>query len=202
MGIKLIIKDEVNIKLEGLPLEVRKKLAATFKYEDPTARYRPAFQLGRWDGKVSMFGLGGNGYLNQLEKILEILYNYHLDIDEIDDLRTTGKIEFEPVTENYWADQGKVWPVGHERVGQPIMLRDYQVDAINKFLENTQSLQEIATGAGKCRTYDSILSIYLDTNTKFGNFLLNKCKSNRSSIMDITTSINKIEQLIEKKCES
>ena len=67
--VKLIIKDEVNIKVEGLPLDVRKKLAATFKYEDPTARYRPAFKLGRWDGMVSMFGLGGNGYLSQLEKV-------------------------------------------------------------------------------------------------------------------------------------
>ena len=152
MGTKLVIRDEVNIKLEGLPLDIRKKLATTFKYEDPTARYRPAYQLGRWDGKVSLFGLGGNGYLSQLEKILEILYNSHIDIDEIVDLRTTGKIEFESITENYWADQGKVWPEGHERVGQPIMLRDYQVDAINKFLENTQALQEIATGAGKTIT--------------------------------------------------
>jgi superfamily II DNA or RNA helicase len=33
--------------------------------------------------------------------------------------------------------------------GQPIVLRDYQVDIINKFLENPQCLQEIATGAGK-----------------------------------------------------
>jgi superfamily II DNA or RNA helicase len=32
------------------------------------------------------------------------------------------------------------------------MLRDYQVDAINKFLTNTQALQEIATGAGKTIT--------------------------------------------------
>jgi superfamily II DNA or RNA helicase len=32
------------------------------------------------------------------------------------------------------------------------MLRDYQVDAINKFLENHQALQEIATGAGKTIT--------------------------------------------------
>ena len=59
---------------------------------------------------------------------------------------------FTPVTETYWADQGKVWPKGHPQEGQPIMLRDYQVDAINIFLQNTQSLQEIATGAGKTIT--------------------------------------------------
>ena len=33
--------------------------------------------------------------------------------------------------------------------GQLVMLRDYQVDAINTFLKNPQALQEIATGAGK-----------------------------------------------------
>jgi len=152
MAVKLVIRDEVNIKFEGLNLEARKKLANSFKYEDPTARHRPAYKLGRWDGKVSMFGLGGNGYLSQLEKCLEILTNMDIDISELEDQRTTPRIEFVPVTETYWADQGKVWPVGHQQAGQPIMLRDYQVDAINTFLTNTQALQEIATGAGKTIT--------------------------------------------------
>jgi len=152
MTVKLVIKDEVNIKFEGLSLEARKKLTATFKYLDPTARYRPAYQLGRWDGKVSMFGLGGNGYLSQLEKCLGILGDMDIDVGELEDLRTTSKIQFAPVTESYWADLGKVWPKGHQQEGQPIMLRDYQVDAINTFLTNTQALQEIATGAGKTIT--------------------------------------------------
>ena len=152
MTVKLVIRDEVNIKLEGLSLEARKKLSNTFKYEDPTARYRPAYKLGRWDGKVSMFGLGGNGYLSQLERVLSILTDMNIDVEELEDLRTTKQISFTPVTETYWADQGKVWPKGHQQAGQPIMLRDYQVDAINRFFENTQSLQEIATGAGKTIT--------------------------------------------------
>jgi len=152
MAVKLIIRDEVNIKLEGLSLEARKKLTATFKYEIPYARYHPAFKLGRWDGMVSLFGLGGNGYLSQLEVILGVLAKLSVDIDEIEDLRVTPQIFFAPVTESYWADQGKVWPKGHQQEGEPIMLRDYQVDAINRFIDNTQSLQEIATGAGKTIT--------------------------------------------------
>jgi len=147
--VKLIIKDEVNIKFEGLSLEIRKKLATTFKYEDPTARYRPAFKLGRWDGKISLFGLGGNGYLSQLERILEILYNNHIGIEEVIDLRKTGKIEFEPVTTTYWADKDKVWPKGHRFEGHPITLRDDQVEIVNRFFDHTQALQEVATGAGK-----------------------------------------------------
>ena len=38
----IIIKDEVNTKLEGLDLVERKKLVDTFKYEIPGARYQPA----------------------------------------------------------------------------------------------------------------------------------------------------------------
>ena len=152
MGVKLVIRDEVNIKFENLALDARKKLANTFKYEIPYARYHPAFKLGRWDGMVSLFGLGGNGYLSQLETILNILAKMGVEIDEVEDLRTTQQINFVPVTETYWSDLGKVWPKGHPQEGQPILLRDYQVDAINKFLLNTQALQEIATGAGKTIT--------------------------------------------------
>ncbi len=149
---KLIIQDEVNIKIEGLPVEVRRKLSNTFKYEDPTARYRPAYKLGRWDGSISLFGLGGNGYLSQLPKVLEVLYNSNVDVEEIVDQRNPIDIKFNTVTETYWADQGKTWPKGHVFEGQPIMLRDYQVDTINTFLTNPQSLQEVATGAGKTIT--------------------------------------------------
>ena len=147
--IKLVIRDEVNIKFEGLPLEARKKLAATFKYEDPTARYRPAYKLGRWDGTTSLFGLGGNGYLNQLEKCFEVLTNLGIDIDELEDLRTPVQISFPQVTKDYWADLGKIWPEGHRFAGQPITLRDDQVEIVNRFFEHTQALQEVATGAGK-----------------------------------------------------
>ena len=149
MQAKLIIKDEVNIKFEGLPLDARKKLANTFKYEDPTARYRPAYKLGRWDGTTSMFGLGGNGYLSQLEKCFEILSNMNIDVDHVEDLRKPVKITFDEVTTNYWADLGKTWPEGHRFAGQPITLRDDQVEVVNRFFTNTQALQEVATGAGK-----------------------------------------------------
>jgi len=152
MAVKLVIKDEVNIKFENLPLDARKKLANAFKYEIPYARYHPAYKLGRWDGMVSMFGLGGNGYLNQLETVFGILSSLKIQVDEVEDLRVSHDLSFTPVTENYWADLGKVWPKGHPQEGKPIMLRDYQVEAINKFLETPQALQEIATGAGKTIT--------------------------------------------------
>ena len=149
MTCKLIIRDEVNIKLEGLSVEIRRKLSNNFKYEAPYAKYHPAYKLGRWDGTTTLFGLGGNGYLSQLPKIIEILTNSGIEIDELDDQRINGKIEFEEITPLFWANMGKVWPKGHRFEGQPITLRDDQVEIVNRFLTNNQSLQEVATGAGK-----------------------------------------------------
>ena len=156
---KLVIKDEVNIKFEGLPLDARKKLANTFKYEATYARYHPAYRLGRWDGCVSLFGLGGNGYLSQLATILSILDSMGIEVSNIEDLRESVDLSFSEVTESFWADQGKVWPKGHAEEGKPIMLRDYQVEAINRFLKNPQCLQEIATGAGKTITTATLAKI-------------------------------------------
>ena len=147
---KLIIRDEVNIKIDGLPVEVRRKLANEFKYEVGYAKYHPAYKLGRWDGTISLFGLGGNGYLSQLPRILEILENNNVDVAEIEDLRNPVNINFPKITEEFWGDS--CWPKGHRFAGQPIRLRDDQVDVVNKFLENPQCLQEIATGFGKTIT--------------------------------------------------
>ena len=51
----LIIRDEVNVKIEGLELDARRALVNQFKYDVPYARYLPAVRLGRWDGKVGFF---------------------------------------------------------------------------------------------------------------------------------------------------
>ena len=144
---KLLIKDEVNVKIEGLELDARKALMKKFEFEDPTARFRPAFKLGRWNGKASYFSLGGSSYVNLLDEIIPILVDFDYDID-VTDLRTySTTFNFTQVSESTFSH--KNWPKGHEREGQPIMLRDYQVQIVNNFLANPQSLQEIATGAGK-----------------------------------------------------
>jgi superfamily II DNA or RNA helicase len=148
---KLIIKDEVNVKFEGLAVETRRKIVNKLKFDLPYARHMPAFKLGRWDGTVSFFGIGGNGYLAHLDVALPIVENDGYDIEVVDQ-RVAPNLEFDKITENYWADQGKTWPKGHPEEGTPIVLRDYQYDVVNKFLENPQALQEVATGAGKTIT--------------------------------------------------
>ena len=143
----LNIKDEVNVKIENLDLNARRKLSNMFKYEVPYARYLPAVRLGRWDGKVGFFQLGGSTFLNLLPKVLPALEELGYDIELNDQREYSTKFNFETVHEDTYSNI--TWPEGHPVAGTPIMLRDYQVETINKFLENPQSIQEIATGAGK-----------------------------------------------------
>ena len=146
-NVTLLIRDEVNVKIEGLDLHERKELTNKFKYEIPGARYMPAVRLGRWDGKVGFFQLGGSTYINLLPDILPYLESqgYGIDVEDVRDYQT--QFNFEQVQEDSYADC--VWPPKHPAEGQPIMLRDYQVEIVNKFLENPQCIQEVATGAGK-----------------------------------------------------
>ena len=141
------MRDEVNVKIEGLELDARKTLTNKFKYEVPGARYMPAVRLGRWDGKVGFFQLGGSTYVNLLPDIIPVLeeHNYDIELEDVRDYSTN--YGFEKVAEDSYADY--VWPPKHPAEGQPIMLRDYQVEIVNKFLENPQCIQEVATGAGK-----------------------------------------------------
>jgi superfamily II DNA or RNA helicase len=144
---KIIVKDEVNVKIEGLELSERKILTKMFEFEVPGARYLPSVRLGRWNGKTSYFSLSGSTYINLLPEILPVLDRADYDIELEDTREYSTTFSFTEVTEDTF--KHKTWPAGHPVAGEPVILRDYQIEIINNYLKNPQSLQEIATGAGK-----------------------------------------------------
>ena len=141
---KLIIRDEVNIKFDGLDPPIRRKLEKELKFFLPYAYHVPSYKLGRWDGCVSFFTVGGMTFLNLLDRILPFLTHYDI---EIEDKREPFDFKFDPIDKDHFSKYK--WPKKHTAAGQPIVLRDYQVEVINKFLKNPHALQEVATGAGK-----------------------------------------------------
>ena len=146
MACKIILKDEVNCKIEGLDLDTRKKIEKELKFFLPYAYHVPAYKLGRWDGCVSYFTIGGVTYTNLLDIIIPIIVAENYTI-EVDDQRNVWDFDFDKVQEDTYSHIS--WPKGHPVEGQPVVLRDYQVEIVNKFLETPHCLQEIATGAGK-----------------------------------------------------
>ena len=146
---KVSILDEVNVKISNLDLDTRKALVKKFKYEDPSARFRPSFKLGRWDGTVSFFGLGGTTYMSMLPQVLEYLESKNFYI-ELDDNRKSDSLEFTEIFEDFWGDQ--TWPDGHRFAGEKIRLRDDQVDVINKFLSNSYIINKFNSHI--CKNYN------------------------------------------------
>jgi superfamily II DNA or RNA helicase len=143
---KIVIEDECNIHITQVDLPTKKALVNSVKYFIPSARYSPAFKMGRWDGTQSYCTLGGKSYLSALDKLLPVLQDKGYEI-EIDDRRVFHEFDFEEVTEDSLSHIS--WPFGHRFAGEPIMLRDYQVSAINTCLQNVQGIQVLPTSAGK-----------------------------------------------------
>lgn len=145
---KIVIEDEVNIHIQNIDLPTKKALVNAVKFFLPQARYSPAFKIGRWDGCTSFMTLGGKTYLNALDKLLPVLQDRGYEF-EIDDQRAYHKFDFDVIDENYLSHM--CWPHGHRFANQPIMLRDYQVEAINTCLQNLQGVNVLPTSAGKCQ---------------------------------------------------
>ena len=143
---EIIIVDECTAKIEGLDLTTRRECVNAVKYFLPHARYSPAYRLGRWDGTQSFCTLGGRTYLNLLDKILPVVIKSGYEID-IQDNRTPHEFAFEEVDENFLSHIN--WPSDHRMAGQPIMLRDYQIQAINECINNLQGISIAPTSAGK-----------------------------------------------------
>lgn len=146
MKCKIILKDEVNCKVEGLDVNTRRKCEKELKFFLPYAFHVPAYKLGRWDGCQSYFTVGGITYTNLLDRVLPIIMEQGYEID-LDDKRNVHSFDFPTVDETTF--QHKLWPEKHQMAGEPITLRDYQIEIVNKFLSTPHCLQEIATGAGK-----------------------------------------------------
>ena len=142
----LEIRDEVNVRFQGLDVKTRRKISDEVKYFLPYAYHMPAYKLGRWDGCIRYCDIGGRTYFHLLDRLLPIVASDGYEIEVIDK-RLKWDFSFNKVSKDSY--KHVQWPKGHPVEGQPIELRDYQVDIVNKFLDNPQCLQEIATGAGK-----------------------------------------------------
>ena len=143
---KLVVSDHCNVRFHGLDPAVRRKICEALKFAIPNARYTPQYKLGRWDGTVSFCTIAGATYLNLLDRILPIITAAGYEID-LDDQRPDYDFNFATPNDQLFAE--RVWPLGHPLAGQPIILRDYQVEALRRYIDRLQSIQEISTGSGK-----------------------------------------------------
>lgn len=137
--------DHKNMKLHGLDPQTRRKCTERLKYQIPNARYIPSVKLGRWDGTVSLCTIGGNTYINLLPDLYPIILDANYDIS-IKDNRPNNNYKLEHIDENYLSYA--LWNSGQFE-GEPIILRDHQVNAINALIDNDCGTIVAATSSGK-----------------------------------------------------
>ena len=161
----LEVRDEVNVKFVGLDLVTRRKISDKTKYFLPYARHTPSYKLGRWDGYTRYCDLAGRTFLNLIEELLPILKDCGYNV-VLDDRRGVFEFDFKKIDKNSYSDF--CWPKGHQKEGEPIVLRDHQVDIVNDLLENPHGITVAPTGAGKTISV-AILSHQIE---KYGRSLI------------------------------
>ncbi len=148
---KIIIKDNVNVKIDGLTVEDYQNLSNQYSVFVQGAFYTPQYKLGVWDGYKRFFDINGKTYLAFIDKIVEYLVINGYDIS-LDDSRKLLKNPTKRASINQFSHLS-----GYG--GKPIELRPYQVDAVNTMIENGRGVGLSATGSGKCHSYNTLINI-------------------------------------------
>lgn len=170
-NVQLIIKDEVNVKFNGLFNKDITTIIEKTKIFKPSARHTAAYKMKAWDGKESQFNEDGSTKFFMLDKVLPILDQMNYNIDIVDKRK---EITFTPeqITDTFLEEYG-------------VDLRYYQVNAVNEVILNEKGILELPTSAGKTIISGAIAKVYDD--------------SYRSII--IVPSENLVNQTFEDICE-
>lgn len=145
---KIRILDEVNCVVLGLQQEHLKYLREKFSVFAPNYFFHPKFKLGRWDGKIRFFHETGKTFVYLLENILPILSRFKYKC-VLEDLRKTNLVHPDPITNDLFAN------IKHLQTNEPIVLRDFQVEAVNELIKYGYGICVASTGSGKAQPLTS-----------------------------------------------
>lgn len=148
--------DDVYVRIFG-DAGVEQELADFFTYEYPGARFTPQYRARLWDGKVRLY--------DQVRKTLYIgLIQYVKQFCERNDYSLTLKSDFLP-DNNYTHEQIETY-VRNLNLPNKIEIRDYQIDAIQKALNDERTLLLSPTGSGKSFIIYSVMRWHVEQGRK------------------------------------
>ena len=131
--------DEVYVRIFSEP-SVEQELADFFTYEYPGARFTPQFKARLWDGKVRLYDqLRKTLYVGLLSYVEQFCERNGYELKFKSDFYQTNGIEHEHV-------EGFIKAL---KLPEKIETRDYQIDAIQKALNEERTLLLSPTASGK-----------------------------------------------------
>ena len=145
--------NEVHLKVETEP-SIARDLADYFTFEVPGHRFMPAYKNKIWDGKIRLFSTAtGKIYVGLLEYLKKFCDRNDIQINIDEGVEDVKKITREVV-------EGFIKSLKPMARGNPIELRDYQIDAVEYGIKSNRALLVSPTASGKSLIIYSLVRYY------------------------------------------
>lgn len=136
--IRIVIQNNKIKFLDKIPPKLKKAMEIKYTYQIDGYQFTPAFKYRGWNGKISLFKKDSLPlpYLNNFQSLLNCFNDYYrdkyfLDIEDKRVNKITQKVYNTTFIEN------------------DVILRDYQIKAINTALKEKIGILALGCGAGK-----------------------------------------------------
>jgi superfamily II DNA or RNA helicase len=157
--IKIEKLNNVYIRIYSDP-SIEQEISQFFTFEVPGYKYMPAYRAGLFDGKIRMYDLRRKTlYAGLLKYVLEFAARNEYEVEYTNEVVSTTEITMEEVKDyTDWLNlRGR---------GEPIQVRDYQLDAIHKALREERAMLLSPTASGKSLIIYSAMRHHIEAGRK------------------------------------
>jgi superfamily II DNA or RNA helicase len=148
------ILDEINVVVVGLKQDHYNELYKRFGIFQDGYIFKPAYKIGRWDGKSRFFSKIGKTSIHLLDEVIPILKEFGYKISIIDN-RSQVSTKVPIINSKYLSDFC-------DENGDPIILGEHQVEAVNSITSSAGGIILAGTGAGKSIMTAALIKLYND----------------------------------------
>lgn len=149
------IQNEIKVTVMNLPKAAQDYFYDKYAFRPPDYRFHPDFKRKKWDGHIRLFDKMGNTFFNFLPEIIADIKGFGFKI-KLKDQRKFYDINVPLVDPKIFAE--------YEKNGDPIVLGDHQVNAINALTQSNGGIIIAGTGAGKTFICAALAKLYHDTS--------------------------------------
>lgn len=152
--------NEVYLRFSCEDLGVEAELVEYFTYEFPGAKFTPQFRARLWDGRVRLADpIRKTLYCGLYDYVVKFCDSNGYTVEDINQITEISDIEYDQIEKFTQALQL------HAR-GEPIDIRDYQLDAIHTGLRDRRAVLLSPTGSGKSLIIYSMCRWHLEQGRK------------------------------------
>ena len=128
--------------------DIRMEISEYFKFEVPGAKFTPMYRMGRWDGLIKLFNLGSRLLPSGLySKLIEFCTTREYKLEVVKSEQYGVPSEDESI--NYDDISEYINSLNLHGNGNPITVRDYQVNGVYTALRHKNCVLNSVTGSGK-----------------------------------------------------